>query len=271
MGREFSAKFAVRYDECGAGGDLRPSAYLCYTQEVATLDARDIGWAGNPWVIRRTRLILHQPVRYPASLTVTTRAIGFARSLAQRTYSFSNGDGQQVAEAQSLWVSLDRATLRPARIPTELAALWFPTGDAPAPPTWPDWPPTPVQPSQRSNVQIGFSLLDGQQHVNNARYLDLLDDAGWQALTAETDFGPVGAGGNLSPSVYDVEYYTPAGFDEQLSIDTWFIDHRDSQLSRLQEVRRDQQLIARSHSIWQWRDESGAARNLPPAPLAGDR
>ncbi len=263
MGREFSARFAVRYDECGASGVLRPSAYLCYTQEVATLDARDIGWAGNPWVIRRTRLLVNQPVRYPASLTVTTQAIGFARSLAQRTYSFSDEAGQQVAEAQSLWVNLEPITLRPARIPTEMVALWFPAGDAPTPSAW---PPAAASPAHRHRMRVGYSLLDGQQHVNNARYLDLLDDAGWQALVAAgADLASLAAGGTLSPSLYDVEYYIPAGLDEQLSVDTWIEVHTDSQFSRLQEVRRDQQLVARSYSLWQWWDEAGTRGILPTA------
>jgi len=82
MERKFKASFEVRYYECGVGGYLRPSVYLCYTQEAATCDARVVGWADRYWVVRRTRPLIHRPLTYPTSLTMTTWVPGLIRRLA---------------------------------------------------------------------------------------------------------------------------------------------------------------------------------------------
>lgn len=265
MGREYSAEFKVRYDECGTGRQLRSSIYLSYTQEIATLDAMAAGWANNPWVVRRTRLHIHQPVLYPASLQVKTWASGFSRTLAQRQYLFHNAAGEVVAEAQSLWVNLDRATLRPARIPEEVISLWFPAGAASQPDAMPPWSPSPSEAAYRSDALIGYNLIDGQQHVNNARYLDLLDDATWQAL-GDVKIAPPAAG-FLAPRFYDIEYYAAATFGERLALDTWLSNATAESFDSVQEMRRAEQLIARSQSTWVYWDMSGKPQPLPDALL----
>lgn len=266
MEREFEVKFDVRYDECGAAGYLRPSVYLCYTQEAATGDARAVGWANSYWVVRRTQLRIHQPVTYPARLTVKTWVPGFVRTLAQRAYAITDEAGRLVAESESLWVNLDPTTLHPARVPAEVIAIWFPNGEAPAPATWPDWPPPPVSLPYRSTVLTGYSLLDGQQRVNNAYYLDLLDDAGWQVLAERgINLAQLRPDGMLSPSQYDLQYYNAGDIGQQLNIDTWFSGQTDSAFELLQEVKQGEQLAVRSRALWQWRDKAGEVAPLPAA------
>ena len=128
MERELEPRFKVRYNESGADGYLRPSAYLCYTQEAATRDAWAVGWASSYWVARRTQLPIYQPVTYPTSLTIRTWVPGFVRTLAQRVYAITDEAGRRIAEAESLWINLDLTTLRPARVTAEVVAIWFPKG-----------------------------------------------------------------------------------------------------------------------------------------------
>ncbi len=267
-GRVFTTDFAVRYDECDAAGWLRPSVYLCYTQEAATRDARDAGWGPHPWVIRRSRLFVHQAVGYAERLAVKTWGRGLGRSTAQRAYEFSDEHGRLVAEAHSLWVYLDETTLRPSRLPADFNEIWFPGREPLAPSDLPDWPANPATAPYSSTASIGYSLLDGQQHLNNARYLDLLDDATWAILSAQgLELEQVSSQGGLLASSYDVEYLNTACLGDELTVNSWLSSTSVNYLDRQQEIRRGEQLVARSHSNWRWVNPLGEARAVPETVL----
>ena len=117
--------FRVRFDECGADGTLRTSAYLRYMQDAASVHSSNAGytraWYREHeifWVVRFLDLRILAPSGPGDVLAVSTEVTGFRRIWARRRSEF-RADGVLTAEAAVDWV-LTTAAGRPTRVPAEI-------------------------------------------------------------------------------------------------------------------------------------------------------
>ncbi|MDR7481732.1 MAG: thioesterase [Armatimonadota bacterium] len=214
----YSLPFRVRYEECGPGGTLRAAVCLRYAQELAFAHSAALGFSlawyeahRRFWLVRRIALVVEAPARYGDDLIGTTQVLGMRRVLARRRTTIRRaGDGAPVASAVVDWIFTADGTA-PARVPPDLVAAFPALGRAvtllplPAPAT----PEGAVWTARR--FRLGD--LDAMGHVNNAVYVDLLDDAVWRA----------GAGALLEghPRTYDLQYHAAARADEVLRETVW--------------------------------------------------
>lgn len=107
--------------DVGPDALIRFDALARYLQDVATSDVREAGVErAVAWVVRRTTIVVIEPLRYGERAEVSTWCSGTGASLAERRTSV-RGDSGGAVEAVALWVSLDRQTLRPA----PLEDRWF--------------------------------------------------------------------------------------------------------------------------------------------------
>jgi acyl-CoA thioesterase FadM len=182
--------YRVRFDEAGPDGLVRASTLLRYAQDVAWRHSEhlgfDRGWyqaRGLGWVVRGLELSLREPIPMGHTLRVSTAVVGHRRIWARRLGECRLADGRLAATVTTDWVLLD-ARNRVVRIPadfgvaftnpevrSEIVRVASPEGD-----------PDHVVP-----FRVRTSELDPLDHVNNAVYVDWLDDAllaaGWHSAT----------------------------------------------------------------------------------------
>ena len=128
--------FQVRYYECDAYGHVNNANYLRYMQETAFDASAAAGYGltryaamGHHWLVRETDIEYIHPLRYGDTVQVKTWVADFQRVRSRRAYEFRwDGADELVARASTDWVYLDDATGRPAPIPPEMMAAFFPEG-----------------------------------------------------------------------------------------------------------------------------------------------
>jgi len=216
----FEARYRVRFDEAGADGLLRPSGLLRYAQDVAWRHSDAAGFdrawylaRDRHWLVRHVRIEPRAGVGYGEELRVTTEVTGWRRVLARRHTSFESrhgGDGELVAVVETDWVLLTSAG-RPATIPAQITSV-FAAGWSVAAErlTLPATPPRPMA----VELSVRGADVDPMGHVNNAAYVDLVDEA----------LAALEPGQPTTGRTYRLEYVRPALPGMVLRILAWRCD-----------------------------------------------
>jgi len=184
----YLAGYRVRFDEAGADGLLRTSALLRYAQDVAWRHSEALGFdrawyreRGLGWVVRGCELRVQEPIPIGHTLRVTTAVVGHRRIWARRLGECALADGRPAATVTTDWVLLD-ARNRVVRIPEDFGVAFTNPEtrseilrvEAPADP-----------PVASLDLRVRPSDLDPLDHVNNAVYVDWLEEAveaaGWRS------------------------------------------------------------------------------------------
>lgn len=187
----YLAGYRVRFDEAGPNGQMRTATLLRYAQDVAWRHSEELGFdrgwyqaRGLGWVVRGVELELHEPIPMGHTLRVSTAVVGHRRIWARRLGECRLADGRLAARVTTDWVLLD-ARNRIIRIPEDFGLAF----------TNPELgseilrvPPPDGPPAHALELAVRPSDLDPLGHVNNAVYVDwleeALDAAGWGAADA---------------------------------------------------------------------------------------
>lgn len=215
--------YRVRFDESAPDGNLRTSTLLRYAQDAAWIHSESLGFdrewyssRGLWWLVRCIDLRVLDTARMGETLSVTTTIVGYRKVWARRRTELVGADGQLVAEAFTDWVITDERGM-PTRVPEEFTRLF--AGQAGTfTPARVALDPSPPDAAER-RFQVRPQDLDPMGHVNNAGYLDYLEEA---ALADLRDAPP----GLLDrrPRRYQLEYVAPAVPGAELSGRMWSRD-----------------------------------------------
>jgi acyl-CoA thioesterase FadM len=253
MRRQFCLTHTVRYDECNCDGVLTPAAFLRYMQDLASRDALDARLEGNGyWITKRTLMSFATPIPIHTTLELKTFGIGFTRITAQRGYEAhlaSAPQDESLASARTLWVYVDPHG-RPTRLPERTAQIWLPDGGLPPQPEEP-FPDFPERPPVTTSATVQFSEIDLVQHLNNASAVEILDNAGWEALS-RSEITPAEA--RFAIRHYDIEYADSPRFGDRLEVESWFepFPTVGREFTRLQRITRAGKTMIRARSRWLW-------------------
>jgi acyl-ACP thioesterase len=193
-GRAYAHGRLVGPGDTAVSGRARLDAIVDWLQAVAHADVVDAGLEGVVlWVIRRAALRIDRFPRLGERVELTTACSALGARWAERRTRVTGDRGARV-EAVALWVAIDPATLRPARVDHLAGVYGESAGDRrvrtglthPAPPPDAAARPWPVR---RADLDVGG-------HVNNAAY--------WQAL--EEELADVDA-----PLYAEIEHRAPGG------------------------------------------------------------
>jgi len=191
----FLAGYRVRFDEAGPDGRVRTSALLRYAQDVAWRHSEDLGFdrrwyaeRGRAWVVRSLELEVLAPIPMGTTLRLATAVIGHRRIWARRLGECRLADGTLAAAVTTDWVILDdRARL--VRIPEDFGLAF----------TNPELsgdilrvePPSAPADAFRRELPVRLQDLDPLGHVNNAAYLDWIEEVlGAMGLASATSALP---------------------------------------------------------------------------------
>ena len=214
-----TADYRLRFDECGPDGVVRTSSLLRYAQDVAWIHSEKLGFdrawyadRGLAWVVRAAELGIVAPVSLGATLSISTAISGFRKVWARRRTEARLEDGTLVFWGHTDWVMTDRRGL-PGRVPPEFPAA-FAIAPGPFEPGRVPLPPTPDA-ATRHVTRVRPQDVDPMGHVNNAAYLDYLEEA------------LIAAGGDAVLAMHDLprrvrlEYLLPAAPFATLTGETW--------------------------------------------------
>jgi acyl-ACP thioesterase len=179
--RRLERPYRVRFDEAGPDGNLRASGYLRFAQDLAWLHSESAGFGrdwyedhGLTWLVRAIELDIEADVGNGIELTVSTQVIGFRRVWARRRSEFLlPGTGRPLAVAFTDWVLLNERG-RPVRPPVGFLDA-FEADATPFKPMRVDLS-EPVDTASNTEFLPRRSELDPMGHVNNAAYVDYLDE-----------------------------------------------------------------------------------------------
>ncbi len=174
--------YRIRFDEAGPDGNLRSSGFLRYAQDLAWLHSESAGFdrewydaRGLFWLVRGVELEVLENVKYGSDLVVSTEVIGFRRVVARRRSEFrAAGSERPVALAITDWVLMS-ASGRPVRPPAEIFEI-FDGPTAEFTPLRVRHPDGAAAGAVESSFEVRRSETDPMGHVNNAVYVDYLDE-----------------------------------------------------------------------------------------------
>lgn len=167
-GRVFTTGRRVRLADVDPTSRCRLDALVRHLQDVARDDSADSNLSDPMnWVVRRTMLEVHRPPVFEEWLDIATWCSGAGARWAERRTEIRGDRGAHV-EASTVWVFVDAATGRPAKLPVDFLHIWGETaGDrrisarTTLPTVRPDDVVVDVWP-------VRFADLDVLGHVNNA-------------------------------------------------------------------------------------------------------
>jgi acyl-ACP thioesterase len=213
------ARYRVRFDEAGPDGRLRTSGLMRYAQDVAWQHSTALGFGrswyverGLTWLVRSAELEVLAPIRMGVDIVAETRVVGQRRVWARRRGEFHDDAGSLLAWVQTDWVMIDaRGGL--TRIP-DVFGETFRIPDATGQISRVTLPPTPADAATRT-FTVRPHELDPMDHVNNAAYLDWLEEA---VLGADTNAAREIA---ALPRRYRLEYAAAADGGMDLTDAAW--------------------------------------------------
>lgn len=245
-GAELTVPYRVRFDECGPDAIVRTSALLRYAQDAAWIHSESLGFdrawydrRGINWVVRAAELSVELPIPLGTTLAVTTRVIGFRKVWARRRTEIRLPDGRLAMWGHTDWVTID-GDGRPTRVPSEFS-VYFAAPERTFVPGRVSLPAAPATACHQPGV-VRPQDLDPMGHVNNAAYLDYLEEA----LLTNPDSAPVVA---ALPRRLRIEYLASAASGDELTGTVWRLP--DDEVG----------------GGWAWRLEAGRSRELSRARM----
>jgi acyl-CoA thioester hydrolase len=280
MPRIYTTSFDIHHSELDTFGELRASTYARLLQQAATEASIDAGYpeawydeTGTFWLVRRTAIDYRSPLRPRDILHVRTWVADFRRVRSLRTYElFATDEQVPVAHAHTDWVYVHRASGRPQRIPPGMIDRFMPAGE-----------PLALSREPRANGRlpdgafvgtrtVEFRDIDALAHVNNAAYLDYVEQAALDACAAAGwPLERLGSlGGHWRSRSHDIEYLTEARYGDRLHCVTWVTAQDDAGIERRSEIRRavDDCVLARARSRWVWVSHGTGEPTTVPLALA---
>src|SRR5438105_6851088 len=177
----YVAGYRVRFDEAGPDGRIRTSALLRYAQDVAWRHSEHLGFdrrwytrRGRWWVVRALDLEVREPIAMGRTLRVSTAVIGHRRIWARRLGECRLADGSLAASVTTDWVILDDRG-RLVRIPEDFG-LSFSNPELQGEIARVEQLEPPTN-AARLEIGLRGHDLDPMRHVNNAVYLDWIEEA----------------------------------------------------------------------------------------------
>ncbi len=228
MSKIFTRPHRVRFSELDATDCFSPASHLRVLVETAYgwgealgLGASDSQQMGIFWLIRETELQIIQPLRHNDHFNFTIWMVNWQRVRGTRCFELTKSDGEVAARGSQHIVCMDSLSLRPTNPPEAIIENFrietpriFPFE------RFPKIEPHPAPFTFQRQVEWGD--LDALEHVNNAAYVTLAEEAaarhhahcGWPpAALAESNL-------KVATRRIHIQYLSPALWGEPLNIST---------------------------------------------------
>lgn len=200
--------FTIRTAEAGPSGRARLSTLCHLLQEAAGNHAEQLGVgmielreSGRAWVLHRLQLEIERYPRRGSVVTVHTWPSGGDGIRALRDFEMKSEGGETLLRGLSHWLMIDLERRRPVRIPEEIMRYARESEGHVLPRPDGGLPSLSAEESGGMRFRVRRSDLDLNEHLNNVRYLEWMQEA----VGEEMRIGGV-----------DVEFHAECRYGEQL-------------------------------------------------------
>ncbi|MBI5034578.1 MAG: hypothetical protein HZB51_28985 [Chloroflexi bacterium] len=273
MTHTYTARFTIRHYELNLQGELPDSTLQRLCQETAMQASADAGFGSqyylehkSVWVIHQMTLEHSRPIHYGDELAITTWVSDFQRVRSHREYLARNAATNEiVARGRAYWAHLNRETLMPTRIPGDLITLFASNGIRAVSRTQPrTFAALRFEfPDYRTTRHVFRYEADEMQHVNNAMYIDWLEEALNNSIADSlTSLRPGGAESAQSDNrlyVYrhDIEYARSAVPGDEVDIVVRLIGVGQTASAWKLEIMRNGDSLVKDHITALWVNNAG--------------
>jgi acyl-CoA thioester hydrolase len=213
------------------------------------------------WLARETVIDIDALPVYGESIDVKTWVADFRKVRSIRLYELrKSGTDEIVGLAQTDWAFLEKSTGRPAPIPEELIAAFFPEGistHAPGRDRFPSVPPPPEHEFAFARP-VEWRDIDPARHINNSAYVSLIEDG---AMQANHTFGwshkrMLELGSRPVMRRIHIEYRQQAVMGDEIKLSSWAYEPARSTFSRVFKISSGRELITQAIAKFEWMDLS---------------
>lgn len=176
----FTFKTKVRYSELSSDGIVRPEAIVNLLQDCTTFHSESLGASvafykteNKAWVLNAWQIEIKGDLKLGDEITVGTWPYEFVGAFGLRNFIIQDKDGNNVVEANTLWVFADIATGRPIKLTEEYTKYY--TLEEKLDMDYADRKiklPEGVFGVVEKPVKIKKAFIDTNKHVNNSRYIE---------------------------------------------------------------------------------------------------
>lgn len=176
----YRKEFHIDVMSVDAFGRLKPSMLLYYLQESAGGHFSTLEDPADPiaekhlfWAVTRHRVQVSRLPVLGETVTVETWPMPTSRVAYPRAFVFYDSEGNEICRAVSLWVFMDshtRGMVLPSKSGVTVNGMLRGT-ELEIPKSL-----LPRELPQSVTRTVTYSLLDTNEHMNNTRYLDWIDD-----------------------------------------------------------------------------------------------
>lgn len=181
--KEFTEPHRIVYYEADDTGHLTMAMLINLLVLVSDDQSNELGMntafvnsLGVGWVVTQYHLQVTRRPQTGETVTLKTKATAYNRYFAYREYWILDEQGNQLAYAEGIWVTMSYATRKIATIPAELMTAYESEETKrlprlPRPERLDETAPMLTKP-----YTVRYFDIDNNQHVNNAHYFDWLLD-----------------------------------------------------------------------------------------------
>tara|TARA_R110002126_G_scaffold90172_2_gene215265 strand:- start:403 stop:1146 length:744 start_codon:yes stop_codon:yes gene_type:complete len=178
----YSEDFKIRASEVDTSGNITYSAICSLFQEVAgnhalllNFDITDLHKKGLTWVLHRMDIKIEHFPTWRDDITIETWPAAGDALRAYRNYRILDFEGNILGVCLSYWMIINMKTRRPTRMADDILNTRLSDRKHVLPVTSNKIPKV-VEASSQKNILVRRSDLDMNQHVNNARYIEWMQE-----------------------------------------------------------------------------------------------
>jgi acyl-ACP thioesterase len=180
VGRRFEVRVGVGLADTDPSGRCRLDALARFCQDAANADWSDAApSSGVVWLVRRNLIRVREWPMLGDEITLSTWSSGVGRRWAERRTSITAAAGssaQPSVETAALWVCVDAATGRPARLPTEFQEHFTASADGRTVDSKLRLPSDAPSDGEHRSWTTRRSDLDVVGHVNNTVFWAMAEE-----------------------------------------------------------------------------------------------
>jgi|GEM_PF-900917 acyl-ACP thioesterase len=224
-------EYTLRGYECDATGRMSMVALMNLMQESANRNAiaygigiADLAEQGFGWMLMRFRVRMHHYPRYGQTIRVITYPTFVEKYFIYRDFRVLAEDGSLLADAASTWLVFSIARRVMVPLPAFIRAMMVPPEVEMLSrlPLKPDFQLNEWEAVSERIVEVGWTSIDQNQHVNNVSYVQWLLEAVDRKTLLSRELAEI-----------DVVYRAETHWKDQLRIQ-WALETTDCIVHRIE-------------------------------------